>query len=288
MEEPEKIPIEDKKKTKKTFKIKKENSKIMKSIVETISSIIDETKITISKKEFIIEAMDPSRICLLRMILKKNDFDEFECSGKFSICINLGDLDKIMKRCGNNEALTLSYDDVTRKLKIQMKREESTRARTFSLATLESEIEDVPLDNLMGLEYTTRFKISPDIMIEAIKDAEIYSEILNIKSEENCGLTFISTGQIGEMEYQLGSDDLIEENILDKEASAYSLTFLKNILKISSITEALEISLKTDHPLKMDFSLLEGGKLLYWMAPRVEDANFNNEDEDDFMEEIED
>ena len=59
------LPIADHQKKKKKFRIKKENSKIIKSAIETISSIIDETKITITKKEFIIEAMDPSRICLM-------------------------------------------------------------------------------------------------------------------------------------------------------------------------------------------------------------------------------
>lgn len=285
IEEIPEIPIEDIQEKKKTFTIKKENSKIMKSIVETLSSIIDETKFTITKSEFIIEAMDPSRICLLRLVIKKGDFDKFETSGKFSICINLDDLDKILKRCGNTDALTMSYDDDTRKLKIQMKKDDSTRTRTFSLATLDIAIEDIPLENLMNIDYMTRFKIYPDFLIEAIKDAEIYSEILNIKSEEHFGLIFSSVGQIGEMEYQLEKDDLIEENLIDTESYAYSLTFLKSILKISNITETLELSLKADHPLKMEFSLLEGGTLLYWLAPRVEN---DLDDDDDLMEEIDD
>lgn len=278
------IPIKDEKETIKTFMFKIENSKIMKSIIETISSIIDETKITITKSDFTIEAMDPSRICLLRLTIKKEDFDEFECSNKVSICINLDDLDKIMKRCSNNDTLTFSYSSDTRKIKIQMKREDAKRARTFSLSELDLDIEDVPLGNLIDIEYPTRFKMDPDLFIEAIKDAEIYSEILNMKSDEEQGLIFSSLGQIGEMEYQIELEDLIEHAFQGVNSGAYSLTFLKNIMKISNITEVFGVSLKTDHPLKMEFNLLEGGTLLYWLAPRVEDSNF--EDDDDLMEEI--
>lgn len=281
---PPELPIEDKKEKVKSFRIKKENSKIMKSIIETLSSIIDETKITITKSEFIIEAMDPSRVCLLRLVIKKGDFDEFESSGKFSICINLDDLDRILKRCNNDDALTLSYTDDSRKVKIQMKKDDSSRTRTFSLATLELDIEDIPFENLINIDYATRFKIVPDIIIEAIKDAEIYSEVLNVKSDENFGLIFSSTGQIGEMEYQLEKDDLIEQDLTGVEMSAYSLTFLKNFLKISNITEKLEISLKSDHPLKMDFSILEGGDLVSFLAPRVEEVDFD--EDEDLLEEI--
>ena len=136
------------------------------------------------------------------------------------------------------------------------------------------------MDNLLKIEYESSWVISPDFLVEAIKDAEIYSEILNMKSEENQGLMFSSTGQIGEMEYNLALDDLLEANIEGTSTGAYSLTFLKAILKIASITEKLEISLKTDHPLKMIFNLLEGGELFYFLAPRVEEAEFDEEDDD--------
>jgi hypothetical protein len=43
----------------------------------------------------------------------------------------------------------------------------------------------------------------------------------------------------------------------------------------------LEIALKTDHPLKMNFDLLEGGKLSYFLAPRVEDGEFDDDDDMD-------
>ncbi|KKM81861.1 hypothetical protein LCGC14_1325480, partial [marine sediment metagenome] len=107
-------------------------------------------------------------------------------------------------------------------------------------------------------------------------------EILNINANEGKGLIFSSSGQIGEMEYDLNEEDLIESELQGSSSGAYSLTFLKAILKIASITEKLEIALKTDHPLKMNFDLLEGGKLNYFLAPRVEEEEFNEDDMDEF------
>ncbi|MBD3195839.1 MAG: proliferating cell nuclear antigen (pcna) [Candidatus Lokiarchaeota archaeon] len=265
-----------------TFKIKLENSRILKGIVETLSSIIDETEFRVTPEEFTITAMDPSRICLLKLTINKEDFDEYESEAEAKVGLNLDDLDKILKRSSTNDSIDINFKESDNKIKIIMQREGMSRSRTFSLALLDIDIEEIPMDNLLAIEYPSSWVIDPDFLVEAIKDAEIYSEILNIKAEEQKGLTFSSTGQIGEMVYSLTPEDLIEDDINDESTGAYSLTFLKAILKIASITEKLEISLKTDHPLKMIFNILEGGELSYFLAPRVEEADFDDDDMDEF------
>ncbi len=271
-----------KKEVKKEFKIKMDNSKILRSIVETLSNIIDETKFQITSGEFKISAMDPSRICLLQLVITKEDFDEYNCPSECEITLNLDDLDKIMKRSTINDTIELSYTEDTQKIKIKMQRDGSTRARTFSLALIDSEIEEIPMENLLKIDYNSSWSMDPDLLVEAIKDAEIYSEILNVKSEEEKGLILSSSGQIGEMEYEMELEDLEDADLHGVATGAYSLLFLKAILKIAQITEKLEISLKTDHPLKMNFDLLEGGKLNYFLAPRVEEEEFNDDDMDEF------
>ena len=265
-----------------SFTLKLENSRILKGIVETLASIIDETEFRVTPKEFTISAMDPSRICLLKLSIKKDNFDDYKCSKESKVGLNLDDLDKILKRSAANDAVEIDFNEKDQKIKIKMQREGTSRTRTFSLALLDIDIEEIPMENLLNIEYSSKWVIDTDFLVEAIKDAEIYSEILNIKSIEDQGLVFSSTGQIGEMNYELELDELIETDITGTSSGAYSLTFLKAILKISSITEKLEISLKTDHPLKMMFNLLEGGELFYFLAPRVEEAEFDDEDMDEF------
>ena len=266
-----------------SFTLKLENSRILKGIVETLASIIDETEFRVTPKEFTISAMDPSRICLLKLSIKKDDFDDYQCSKESKVGLNLDDLDKILKRSAANDSVEINFNETDQKIKIKMQREGVSRTRTFSLALLDIDIEDIPMDNLLKIEYPSNWVLDPEFLVEAIKDAEIYSEILNINANEGQGLIFSSSGQIGEMEYDLSEDDLIESELQGLSSGAYSLTFLKAILKIASITEKLEISLKTDHPLKMNFDLLEGGKLSYFLAPRVEEEEF---DEDDDMDEF--
>lgn len=264
-----------------SFTLRLDNSRILKVITETLSSIIDETEFKVTPKEFIITAMDPSRICLLKLSIKKESFDDYKCSKETKIGLNLDDLDKILKRSASNDSLEIDFKETDQKIKIKMEREGKSRSRTFSLALIDLDREEIPMENLLKIEYPAKWVIDTDFLIEAIKDAEIYSEILNMKAIKDKGLLFSSTGQIGEMEYSISTDDLIQSDIEETCSGAYSLTFLKAILKMAPITEKLEVSLKTDHPLKMSFGLLEGGELSYFLAPRVEEADFDDDDDMD-------
>jgi proliferating cell nuclear antigen len=265
------------------FNIKKENNKILKGIIEALGGIVDETAFKITPEGLVALAMDKSRICLLKLEISKEHFDEYKCDKETKICVNLSDLDKILKRSSTNDSIELSYLDKEQKLKISMKRGESSRKRTFSLALINADIEEIPMDGLLKIDYASKWTIKPEIIIEAIKDAEIYSEILNAKSEEKQGLSLRSSGQIGEMTYEIELSDLFESSITGTNTGSYSLSFLKAIMKLAPITEKLEVSLKTDHPLKLKFDLLEGGELYYFLAPRV-DEDLNAEEIEEILE----
>jgi len=260
------------------FKIKLKNVQKIKTVIEILSNIIEETEIKVDPKKFIIQAMDPSRICLLKILLRKEDFDIYECENDHQICLNLCDLTKIMKRASLKDNIEFIYENDSNIIKIKMSREGSTRNRTFSLSLLDLEFEEIPLDSLLKIQYNSTWIIYPDILEEAIKDAEIYDDTFNIKAFEK-KITLSAFGTIGEMLYEFGTDDLIDLKIEDEATVTYSLDFLKNILKIAPITEEMECSIKTDHPFKLKFILKEGGEILYFLAPRVKDENEYDDDE---------
>lgn len=265
-----------------TFTLKLDNSKIFKTMIKTLSSIVDETELMITPEQFKIKAMDPSRICLLKITMDREDFDEYECDEHIKVPVNLDDLNKIMKRSNSDDTLTLEHEADGNKLSIIMEMEGMSRKRTFTLALLDLEIEEIPIENLTEIIYPTTWTIDPDFLTEALNDAEIYSQILNIRAIENQGLKFSSSGQIGEMEYTLGIEDLLDITVDEDSEGSYSLTFLKAIMKLDTITEKLEIALKTDHPLRMQFSLLEGGEVSYFLAPRVQETEYEDDDMEEF------
>ncbi|MFX1236315.1 MAG: hypothetical protein ACFFAS_20385 [Promethearchaeota archaeon] len=153
----------------KSFRIKSDNSKILKSIVETLGNIIDESKIEVSPDALVIKAMDPSRICLLKLSLGKECFEEYQCSQKTSIGINLDSFDKVLKRSTSQDQITLSYNNSEAKIKISMKQEEKTRAKNFTLRLISLDVEEVPVENLESIEYDSFWTMDPEFLVEAIR-----------------------------------------------------------------------------------------------------------------------
>lgn len=262
-----------------SFSFKISESKKLKAIITALSKIVTETEFTVTPSSFSIHAMDPSRISLVRLVIERENFLEYVCDSERKIVVNLVDLDKILKRAGARESLLISFDERTEKIKVIMQ-QESGRIRTFSLATItNSDFEIFSLDHLINAEWSAEWFMEPEAFLEALKDGEIYSEILSIRTIEDQGLRFSSVGQIGEMEYHINASDLISSYLRKNGKSSYSITFLNAIMNVASIAERMKISLTSDHPLKINFVLEGGGEILFFLAPRVEENNYDEDDE---------
>jgi proliferating cell nuclear antigen len=246
---------------------------------------VDETQFTATPDELEINAMDPGRVCMMRLTVKKENFDEYKCPKETKVGVNLEDLDKILKRSSAEDSVELDFNAKEQKIRVKLKRDNTTRTRAFSLAAITTQIAEVPVGGLLEIQYDSTWDIEPQFLIDAVKDAEIYSDALAIETKEGKLLKFSSIGQIGEMNYEMELSELPDHNVRGKNSGAFSLGFLKAILKIASVTERLEMALKTDYPLRLKIDLIEGGVLQYYLAPRSDQPD---EAESEEIEEIQD
>ena len=259
--------------------IRLENSKTLKVLIEALSSIYDEVRFDVDQQGIFTNFMDPSRICMARVVLKSACFDDFEVSGTHTIPINLEDFNKILKR-SNNDIIELEHDIENLKLKIKFSQEGKDRGRNFSLSELDLDIEDVEMANLLKIEYATKVVMDPDQLTGVLKDADIYGEVIEAKIEDT--LEFNADGAIGDYSFTSELDDLIESKVEEFSKGSFSIPYLKNIMKLIPITEKLELFLKSEHPMKMIFNLLGGGKVFYFLAPRVAEEDFDEDDMEAF------
>ncbi len=262
--------------TGKNFTLKLENGRVFKTIVETLATIIDQVKFTIDAEKLQIKTMDPAQICALQLTLSsKYFFDDYQCDSKGEFYLDLEVFDKILKFYNDEESIEISFQENAQEIKIKMEREVSLTSKTFSLGLLVDYNDLIPeIDTLSNIKYDAIWSMDPDTLIEAIKCAEIYSDHLNIKTIE---MGLIMSSPKTRFKYDISPEDLIEANISKNMEGAFNIKFLNTIMTLSPITEKLEISLKTNHPLKMIFNLLDGGILEYFLAPRIEEIDLEEE-----------
>ncbi|MHA1520253.1 MAG: hypothetical protein ACTSRK_08730 [Promethearchaeota archaeon] len=64
---------------------------------------------------------------------------------------------------------------------------------------------------------------------------------------------------------------MITSDLKSESVGVFSIAFLKNVLKVGTITNTINVELRTDAPLKLNFQILNSSHILYFLAPRVED-----------------
>lgn len=261
------------------FKAKFKNAKFVRRLFEAISSIVTETRLKVTRKnELSMTALDGSHICLCDLHLKKEDLDEFESDQDYELGLNLDDLVKIIKRGSLNDEITLLHDPKEKRLKIEMKAENAKKARQFSMALIDIDVEEIDTAKLDELPFDNNFQFKIGILDEAIKDAEIFSEVLEIKVKQN--LSFSAEGTMGDMCYELEPEEMIFHEIKADSKGSFAIQFLKSILKIGSITDQVGIKLATEQPLQMKFNLFNNSFVTYTLAPRVEEDSDSIYEED--------
>ena len=258
------------------FKAKLKDSRAVKGIFDAVSAVISETILKVSSTGMTLTALDLSHICLVSLSLKKEDFDEFETDKDYELGINIGDLVKIIRRSGASDAITFLHDPKENKMIIEIQPESGKRARRFTLGLIEVESEDLEVKGLIEMEFDNKCTMELRYLEEAIKDAEIMADVLEVKVEGE-KLQFSASGTIGSMDYTLEHEMMELVEFPAESTGVFAISFLVNILKIAPIAKKVEVEMKSDIPLKLRFPIFENSQILYFLAPRVE------EDEDDSM-----
>ena len=267
------------------FEITLEESRIVKGIFESISAVIEECTLVFDKDGISINAIDEGRICLVALNLAKNDFDSYSCEGKYELGLNIEDMVKILKRSSADDTITFKYTEGkegSNKIKILMKGKKRKKKRTFSLQLIELGKDELNVQALDQIDFKAKVTLPLAYLEEAIKDADIYSETVIVSFSEDGNIVFKSEGAIGEIECTLEKDDDGIENFSAEGVSEgiFSLEYLKNIVKISIIADKVELALSPTTPLKAKFNLLAESTFKYFLAPRIEEEEDNDYDDD--------
>jgi len=257
------------------------DSKLITAIFKAIASIIGECQIVVTEEGFEIAAMDGSHICLVSVKINKADMDEFRPpSEKFSVGVNLEDLVKVANRRGSGDAITFSVEQAQKRIKLLLKPESKKKGRTFTVAMIDIQTEEISMESINAIEFGTKYTIPFELLDQAVKDAEIYSEVLTFSVQDDT-IIYATEGSIGDMKYELEKDELKDVTAIkstDKE-TAYAIQFLKEIIKIGDVTNDCKISFGQEMPLRIEADLFKNSKAIFILAPRVDEAQSGSEED---------
>ncbi len=235
------------------------DTKSWRNSVEAIAALIDEGTFQIDSSGLKLRAMDPSQIALVDFELPAKAFEKFKCDTPMNIGVDFAELNKITKRSKPEDKIDLSLEEN----RLNMVFNGETR-RQFTTAIIDS-TSNPPKEP--KIEFSSEVKIAPAMIKEALKDAELVSNHVTLKADK--GFNIKSDGDTGSVNIEFPEDKLLSINVKAESRAVFSLEYLNNILKAAEIPSVVNISLKSDAPLKVDYSIGDG-RVVYYLAPRIE------------------
>jgi len=248
------------------FKAKISDAKLLRDMVTAISTLVDEATFNIAPEGIKLRAMDPSRVAMIDFEWPKTVFDEYACDAPTKMCINVGEMLKLLRRTGKDESVELALDEKTNRLNVGIR---GKYERTFNMPTLEAAEEEVPTPKIT---FNVRAKVTTEGLHQAIEDVLLVSDHVKIEVDSE-KLTMRAAGDLmgATIELKKGSDALLDLETKEPSKATFSLSYLSEIIKTAAgASDIATLEFSSDMPVRIDFQQPKEGKLTFYLAPRIE------------------
>ena len=246
-----------------TLKMVLSDAKIWKNIIESLT-FLDEANFIASERGIELRAMDPSRVAMVDFFLPANAFETYECTDTTRLGINLDEMIQIMRRSGTSDELTMELEG-TAKLVMTFT---GQNVRSFGISLLDLGDSEYPAPTI---ESKAKVKLTAEALQQAVKDAEIIGDHIRIVTDDN-GITLSASSETKDVKVfiEKDSDVIAEFNVKEDSSAMYSLSYLTEMTKAIKASELVMLAFSASMPIQLEFPIVAGGKLTYYLAPRIE------------------
>lgn len=241
------------------LKLKIKNAGAWKQGVDAIAALIDEGTFEFSEKGARLKAMDPSQIAMVDFSMPKSAFKEYNVEGKQNVGIDVSELSRVTKRAKNEDTVTIELKG--NKLDISFSGKTNRR---FVLPLIDSNTHP----NEPKIEFDSDLKLSSNEFKEALGDVELVSNYVTFDVNKD-KFMITAESESGKAEVALNKEAVMDMSIKSSSRSMFPLEYLKNMVKNADAATIINMKLKSDAPLRMEYAIGDSS-IVYFLAPRIE------------------
>jgi len=255
------------------IEIRTVQSKAFKTLIELLKEILPECNLEINSNGIKILATDPSKTMLVHLKLDKGNFDYFMCNQKKVLGVDMTKFQKLIRTMSDNDNLTLYYEESEsdeEKLGIQISNGDKNKVANYKLKLIE--IDDHKF-NIPPAEFDSIITMPSDEFQKTCRDLAVLSKLVEIK---NIGkqLIFQCEGDFADGQIVLGEMGncltfLKNSNTTDLVQGYYDLKSLCLFTKCTNVSPNIELYMKNDFPLILQYQIGSLGSLKLGVAPKI-------------------
>jgi len=245
------------------FDIKIDDARYWKNCVDSIVNIVDEGAFSIAKEGISLRAMDPSAISMISFFIPNKAFSKYDVEKQATVGLNLGNLSKILASARAGEQLLMK--DSANKFHLEFIGEHSRRRYRLPMLDVSREVGNEP-----KVEFESHVEVKSDSFREILNDANLISTIVGFKAEKE-SFMIMAKGDAGELEEEhMNAKDIVKKMEITKASSAsFNLEYLERIVKACPSNSSVELALKTDEPIRVNYKIGDA-TVTYYLAPYME------------------
>lgn len=239
----------------------------IKILTEALREILSDVCIEFDESGMKIVTMDSAHVVLIHLRLDACKFEYYQCESKVVIGVNMLNLYKLIRTINSNDTLTLFIDaNDMNHLGIKIENGDKNTKTTYKLNLLDLDNQKISID---PAEFNTVITLPSVDFQKIIRDMNNIAESVEIK---NIGSQLIMSckGDFCSQETIL-ADNENGNSITSKKneivQGVFSLKYLVLFTKCTNLCTAVELYLKNDYPIIVQYSISSLGTIKLCLAP---------------------
>ena len=232
----------------------------LRDALDAVSPLTDEVKFVVSPDGMAMKAVDPANVAMVSLEIQSAAFEYYQATA-CELGIDLGRLSDVLSMADKGENVQVELDEENHKLKI------GVGSLSYTLSLIDpAAIRKEP--RIPDVDLPTSVTLDGRVLHKALKAAEKVSDhvVLGISDD-----TFFmeAKGDIDSLKLKIPATELIGLKP-GESRSLFSLDYCMDFAKSAAKAGEVTIEMGLDYPMRMLFSVNKFIKVIYMLAPRIE------------------
>ncbi|EZG58885.1 proliferating cell nuclear antigen PCNA [Gregarina niphandrodes] len=245
---------------------------LLKKIFDAIKDMVTDVNLDCSEAGIALQAMDTSHVALVMLCLKSGAFDHYQCSRSRSLGLNMIQVSKIFKLCGNEDQVIIrNVDDQDR---VSFVFESYDRVADFELRLMQFDQDHLGVPET---EFSATVSMPSKLFAKNITDLQTFSDTIGLEVTPKT-IKFSAREDFGAANTLLkarsdGVDIQCDESSVQLN---FASRYLGYFAKAATLADNVRFRISPGQPLEVQYNLNDDphvGYIKFYLAPKMDDSS---------------
>jgi len=245
-----------------------------KTLFEALKEVIHDVNVIFDAQGFKLVCVNGARCALIYLKIRAENLEEYHCPTPIRVGLNMAAMFKLLKSCGSHDTVVLyNRKDAENELGIRICNSDKNSRTDFQLKLLDVDYTDittpdVEFDSVISIPSVHFQRIARDMM-----QLMLNNPLMTIESHDGM-LTLSCNGDFANQTTVIGeTGDGMTVSVRSGERirATYSLKYITQFTKASSLCAVTELYIKKDYPLVLRYNVAGLGELKFVLGPKTDD-----------------